>query len=288
MKKKILLMAIIILISVSIMMFYIEHHDEEIRNSYNLSDAVEEDILKSPEKIFDNSEKVLLDELLKTGKWVEINPPNDYNEWDKLEERFDHWNVKNNDGIWVSKYNAQAIQNVDGCNFGKLTVQDGFLLNINTLEWGGALYFYPDGDRTKKYKIIDGYIWDTYKMNDKVFALATYPFKIPANGKILEIEKKFGKWKAKEITDIGDIPGHYTFIDKNTMILVTYSKLLKLNNNKIVEIIVDDAFWHGLCPSTVAYENGFVYIGIRAGIAKVNMTNKEVKLLTPKDTIMYP
>ncbi|HEX9059716.1 MAG TPA: hypothetical protein VF941_06030, partial [Clostridia bacterium] len=93
--------------------------------------------------------------------------------------------------------------------------------------------------------------------------------------------KGFLKWEAKEITDIGDYPYAETLANNNTMYVATYSRLIKLQNNKIAETIIDNAFWHGFYPNSITYDNGYVYIGMRAGVAKINLGSKEIEFFSP-------
>lgn len=286
MKRKTKLIIVIIFIGLAIIFFCNKlQKKEKVDYSFQLPKIAEDKILKKVNKTPNDKEGFLLDDLVHTGSWKEITLPIKISEWQGLEDRFDSWHVNYVNGVKVSIDKSQGVEG--RYYFGTLTVSGGFLLNVYTREWGGAVYFYPNGDRTKKYKVADGYIWSFYKMNNENFALEALPFgKIP-DGKILKLKKSFNKWISIERTKIGDVPFCNTFIDNNTILLVTNGKIIKLVNNDIKETLIDNAFWKGLYPNSVTYHNGYIYIGMRAGVAKINITNKKVKFFTPKDYKQY-
>lgn len=256
-------------------MFY----KEKESYSFTLPIKIEEEIFKNISTTTKFEESFLFTDLLNSGMWVEISPPKNYNEWKALEGSLNEWNIADTDGIKVKLYKSQSI---DKYNFNTLTVSDGLFLSVYTGESGGALYFYPNSDKNKKYKVKDGYIWQLYEIGDENYALEAFPFSNPQNGKILKLKKKFSKWISQEIIDINDIPYCTINVGDNTMYLVTYNKLIKLVNNKISEVIIDNAFWKGLYPNSALYKDGYIYIGMRAGIAKVDIKSKEIHFYTPK------
>lgn len=262
----------IILIIIFVIIFFIKHNQNknENRNSFYFPKQVESKILKSLEQDKENkNESYLLSSLLKSGEWVEISLPETDYERDNLKKRFVYWEVKDDNGIIVVENKLKSIEKY-GYNI--FNVDNGFFLMVNTLEWGGALYFYPE-NHEEKYKIHEGYIWDLDKNKDDIYAFQS--IKYPPGGKLLKIKKNiFNKWVAREIEEesIG-VPLTFTFSDSNTIYLVTYKKLIKLVDNKVKEVIVEDAFWNRLFPESSVYKDRYVYIGMTAGIAKVNVDN---------------
>lgn len=284
MRKRVVLSIVFVLfIGLIVMSLYNKFHKENREHySFQLPKVIEDKILSSREKKPQENKSFLLDGLINSGKWVEIPIPKRYDQWKKLEERFDEWEVNKAGGINV---NEPVYQSISGYNFQMIDASEGFLLRVAKREWGGALYFYPNGDRNKKYKILDGDIWPLYKEDNKIFAFQAFPIEKKPYGKMLSIKKSFFKWRAKELTVINDLPYSQAYAEKNIMYLVTYNKLIKMNNYKINEVILDNTFWGGLYPTTAVYDKGYLYIGMRAGVAKVNIKSKQMQFFTPKELI---
>lgn len=270
------IMAFLILLLV----FYLISLDKKVNNTFELPSEIEKAILmdssQNENKNIENIKKSkYLNDLLLNAEWIEVNP---YVDIKKIKMKNQIWSISQEKGVKVSNFISKDI---DGYNYGKHNVFGGFFLNITTLEWGGALYFYPDGDIQQKYCILEGYIWDVYQMGNKYFALATYPFKEHKNSKILELRKTGKQWYSKEVASINDIPCSFTIVNDNTMYVATHSKLIKLVNNKIEEIIIDNAFWKGLYPNSILYEDGTIYVGMQGGVSKIDLSTRAVQFFTP-------
>lgn len=279
MKRIISVLILLIAIGVFIMFYYTNSNSEQVGKSFQIPDIIETEILNRIDEDVIEGDSFLLDNLLSSKDWVEIHPSNDHNQWKALEKSTDEWKVFFTNNIKVVRESSEAIE---GYNFSKLKIADGFFMNVYTGEWGGGLYFYPNGDKNKKYKIKDGYIWDIYSVNNENYALEALPFDNPSRGKILKLKKSFNKWKTKEVTTFDNVPYCFTIMKDNSIYLVTDNKLIKLVNNNVDQIIIDNAFWHGLYPNSIVYDNDYIYIGMRAGVAKVDLKNKDLKFYTPK------
>lgn len=278
MKKKLLILIVVCFIGIVSISIYTNLHKKiTIDSDFQFPSELEDEILlsfNSPPKIsemFLEHSKDLMDE----NKWMEIKKPNTSDQWKKIINKKNHWNVS---GIDETKDSEESWYFLKSYSFRKFNVADGFFISIYKGEWGGALYFYPNGNKEKRYKVQDGYISGFYKMNNKHYILEKLPGADPENGKILNLRKRFNKWSAQKTIELGDFPQGYTIENGNTMYLVTYSKLLKLVDNKIEEVIIDDTFWVGLYPQSISVvDNKFIYIGMRGGVAKVNLDNKKVQ-----------
>ena len=55
----------------------------------------------------------------------------------------------------------------------------------------------------------------------------------------------------------------------DSIIIVTSSKLIHLNKNKTIAVLLDNTFWSGLYPNSIIIgANNYIYIGMRQGVAK--------------------
>ncbi|HEX9059399.1 MAG TPA: hypothetical protein VF941_04405, partial [Clostridia bacterium] len=170
-KKKVLLIAIaftVLYLGVGIfsLLCNVYHNENEVKNSFQFPNAIEEKILSTIEKTTDNNKSILLNDLLNSGKWTEMKIPQNGNGLQKLENRLDEWSVKKSNGIVVSPYKSQSIE---GFEFSEFTRPGGLFLIVNEGEWGGALYFYPEGDKWKRYKIMDGDLCDFFEINNNIY-----------------------------------------------------------------------------------------------------------------------
>jgi hypothetical protein len=252
----------------------------ESENPFSLPSSIEDDILNNKQKS-DLKVSFSMENMIKTNKWIR----KDLNELKKeitvFRGRIDQWEVEfdKNESLQVMEFKPQII---DGVNFNIVESHDGFFLGLNTMENSGALYFYPNGDKNKKYKLLDGYIWDTYRLKNDVYAVASYPEKIPPNGKVLRIKRTLFGWKVVKVIDLDDTPMCYTILDNNRVLIATQNKLIIIKDNKISEVVIDNAFWDSLYPNSIACKNGVAYLGMIGGIGRVNLLSKEVDFYTPK------
>jgi hypothetical protein len=77
--------------------------------------------------------------------------------------------------------------------------------------------------------------------------------------------------------ELRDKPCAYTISkENNELYIVSFKKLFKIKNERVIEIIVDNAFWESLYPNSVVIINDNVIIGMRGLIATVNLKNRKV------------
>lgn len=207
------------------------------------------------------------------GKWYTGEKYNQLENWRKIEGKVERW-------IVGDKKEVILWGNYIGYAYKKILIEKGNLVVIEKGEWGGALYYYPENNIESRYKIIDANIVDIYKMNGRYYAIESDVY----GGKILELRKKFGKYSAKEILALNDRPYAISEVEKSTFYLVTNDELLKIVDNRIEDVILSNAFWSGLYPSSIINDQ-YIYIGMRGGVAKVNLNNKEIQFCDIPDNL---
>lgn len=277
-KPIIIVIVLLIIVYTSVQLIFQSY--KEIKSTFNFPSIVEDEVL-----IFINNGKKSeeignLGDLLSSKKWEKLSISNT-KEITKYITTKNEWEVSNKNNITISKFQDMVI---NGLGVNKLLTKDGFFLGINTLEWGGSLYFYPNGDKAKRYCVNDGYIWNVFRHNEGIYAFASYPSKNPPNGRILKLENWFGRWRSTEIFDIGEIPYCFTFAENENMYIVTNNKLIQLSSFKDKKVLIENAFWEGMFPNSIVYDKGNLYIGMEGFITKISLKSikqKEFEVYKP-------
>ena len=76
---------------------------------------------------------------------------------------------------------------------------------------------------------------------------------------------------------VGGFPNAF-FIEQEEEVVyvVTDTQLIKIKNDKIEQILVEDAFWVMLSPNSIVNIDNNLYIGMRGGIASYNLETSEL------------
>lgn len=194
-----------------------------------------------------------------------------------------------------SPFPVPSLRNIQG--------MDELYENISTkVDDGWIICFATAGDAVKKelwwfsldvsrkYKISEDKIVKFFKIDNQLFALEGRSYlegeKKIDTGKILLLQKQSGtsKWISDTILILPQAPHAGCLIDDGSLYIVTTSSVLKVSDMKKVDVIVKDAFWEGLYPvSIIKTDSGLIYIGMRQGVAKLNISdaNQKIEWLVP-------
>lgn len=160
----------------------------------------------------------------------------------------------------------------DSC---KLTLEDGTLLGIDRGEWGGALTFTPNSKQNEQ-TIKRGNIKFIFKYNGKIYFIEGLAHLSNSEGALYELQKKDTAFTYNKILDFDDAPEAFT-ICNNQFLIATYKNFFIVTNFK-KQLIFKDVFWSGLCPNSIAaIDDKSVFLGMRSGIAKLDLKNKKLK-----------
>jgi len=154
-------------------------------------------------------------------------------------------------------------------------LSDGYVKGIDNGEWGGRLVFFPTDVRENEYIIINDNIIAIFSINNNIYVLGGTSHQGVSMGHIYKLYKKNGKWNSYEVLDLKDKPYAYV-INNYELYIVTYSKLMRIVNERIKDIIVENAFWQSLYPNSIVVFKNNAIIGMRGGITTVNLENKEI------------
>lgn len=284
--KKIYGKSILILIAILVLFIgYKFNVVEKDVTDYKISTEIENSILQDvDEKVENNSMKtVSIKDVISSNDWAKLDAPEPFGgDWKTLQDQIISWrlnssrpgntiNAKESEWKWFRNY-----------SYKKLYVEDGFFVSVHGFEENGGVFFYPKGDKNKKYLVYNGNIIDFFVLNDECYMIESQYAADPSNGKILKLVNHHSKWTADEVLEIGSDPYCFVIKEESIMYLVTYDKLLILSNNKITEVAVENAFWQNLYPNSIVFEGDVLYIGMRGCIAQVDLESKAVSMWKPK------
>jgi hypothetical protein len=109
------------------------------------------------------------------------------------------------------------------------------------------------------------------KFEDSVFALEGNW----STGKVLKIDRVKNHWEADRFARLSQLPLAATFNNDGNMIIVTNGGIIEIIDNE-PKVIYKNQFWINLGVNSAAIDsNDNLYIGMRQGVAKLNLEGKE-------------
>ncbi len=191
-----------------------------------------------------------------TDKWFELN------------------HARNEFGVKIID-NKLNIEKVKERNTAELKIDGGKLIGINRGEWGGKLSFVPSGKDKKEIEIKEGNIKFVFEFNDKIYFIEGLAHLSYSGGAIFELKKDGENFAYKNIMEFDDAPEAFR-IYGNKLLIATHQNFYVVKDFK-KELIFENTFWSSLYPNSIAVvDNENVYMGIRSGLVKLDLTNKNI------------
>lgn len=203
--------------------------------------------------------------------FVETIPTNDFSEkWRILNSSENEFVVK----IINGKLEVEQFHGVADC---ELKIPGGTLIGINRGEFGGELDFKPDNNSKDTLKIVPGArVNFLFNFRNKIYFMAGLCHMGFSNGALYQLEQTKDGFNYNKLVDFGDCPEAFS-IDRDRFLVVTDKNFFIINGLK-KEIVLSKAFWTGLYPNSIAVvDENNVFIGMRGGIAKLNLETKVLK-----------
>jgi len=188
-------------------------------------------------------------------------------------------------GPFLTKWGDEIIISFSSVSSVKsVTVFDnnkrGNIVSVRTGESSGHLVYISADD----YYEINTFANNFYALNDNYdskYIYCVYGESYPGmlEGKITRITKIDGKWRKDESFEInfGEERIYTLCVEGETVYVVTDKKIVKIKDDKIDEVLLDDAFWDGmLYPTSIVKIGDILYIGMRGGIASYNLDTSEL------------
>jgi hypothetical protein len=198
-------------------------------------------------------------------------PKYDTEDWDDANHSHLEWEVR------LSGHQVLAGSPPESHESIEYSLQDGRLVGYDHGEFGGALFFVWAETPDKEYKIMDGNIRDIVRLNGSLYVLEGLAHMSSRHGSMLRIDNAGGVWQATQVIDFSDAtPYAFTVTPDSDLCVVTSSHLLLIKDEHIVKAIVAKVDWWGFYPNSVVIWDNNAVIGMRAGIAMVNLITEEV------------
>lgn len=155
-------------------------------------------------------------------------------------------------------------------------VNDGYLSGSFRGEWGGDLYWFSN-DGNESYKISEDEIVQFIERKGEIYAIQGLDYGGMSEGSILKIFKENNKWIAKEFLKLSSAPEAIALDSKQNFIIMTYSCLLKIDENLNMTLLVDK----GMQINDLIIKDNIVYAGMRYRVYKYNLLTKKQEWLLP-------
>ena len=141
--------------------------------------------------------------------------------------------------------------------------------------WGGKLSFVSNNKDKKEIEIKEGNIKFIFEFNDKIYFIEGLAHLSYSGGAIFELKKDGENFSYENIMEFDDAPEAFT-IYGNKLLIATHRNFYVVENFK-KELIFENTFWSSLYPISIAVvDNENIYMGIRSGLVKLDLTNKNI------------
>lgn len=190
-------------------------------------------------------------------------------EWSLLNNSID-FKVLNFEGkLKIEKYKTDEI-----CI---LLMANGYLAGNDGGEFGGGKLIYVPNDNPKNFiKIKDAAMRHIFKFKDKIYFIEGFGNMTFHSGELYELDIKDDNFNYKELVNFDDTPMAYT-IYKDKILIATHKKFYILKDFK-KELVFKNTFWDNLYPTSIAaFDDENIFMGVRGGIVKLDLTNKTIK-----------
>lgn len=152
-----------------------------------------------------------------------------------------------------------------------LEVDDGYLVSFWRGEFGGNLYWF-DKKGEKRQPIYRALISQFIKRENKIYAIAGLDHMGLSMGGIIEIRKENSNWSLSNYLNLNNAPYAIEIDKKDNFIVITSDNLLSIDTNKRIDTLISKGFWNALYPTSIVVSNNIVFIGMRQGVFKFNLS----------------
>jgi hypothetical protein len=203
-------------------------------------------------------------------EFVETVPPKaGSSEWYQLNHSRNEFAVK----IIDRKLEIKKVEEVNEC---ELNISNGKLVGVNRGEWGGILTFVPTDTTKSKVEIKRGNIKFIFSFKNKVYFIEALAHMGYNGGAIFVLDTTDNKFTYSLLVDFDDAPEAFA-IYQDKFLIATQERFYVVQNFK-KELIFQDTFWSSLYPNSIAVlDDKNVFIGMRSGIVKLDLTTKTLK-----------
>lgn len=196
-------------------------------------------------------------------------------EWYKLN------NSQNEFGVSIVNGKLD-VKKVSEVNRSELKTASGTLIGVNRGEWGGQLTFKPSDPAKKAIDVKKGNIKFIFKFKNKIYFIEGLAHLSYSGGAIFELDTTGNKFSFTQLVDFEDAPEAFT-IYKDKFLIATHKNFYIVKDLK-KELVFKETFWSSLYPNSIAaLDDRNVFLGMRSGIIKLDLTDKTLKFYKFKE-----
>jgi hypothetical protein len=189
-------------------------------------------------------------------------------EWRKLNWSKFEFGVTNKDGLLLITRGPRGTR----C---ELKIPGGKLVGLNNGELGGKLTFKPADANKPVIEIKKGNIKFIFVLADNIYFIEEMAHAAIHKGLMYKIDTTDNKFTYTKVLDFTDEPEAYALYQGN-LLLASYQNFYRIGADLKKETLVQDAFWSGLFPTSIAVlDEWHVYIGLRSGYGKLDLSTKK-------------
>lgn len=210
------------------------------------------------------------------NEFAETNPPKVWSkEWQPLN------NSKNTFGVEI-KNGKLEIKRVNPTYDSEFDLPNGKLIGINGGEFGGKLSYVPSDKSKEEIEIKETNAKYIFSFKGKIYFLEGLAHMDWSVGGLFELTINDDKFTYNEIVDLEDSPEAFTIFE-DTILIATHKNFYIIKDNK-KELVFKNTFWESLYPNSIAaLDPKNVFIGMRGGIVKIDLTIKTLKFYRYKN-----
>jgi hypothetical protein len=203
-------------------------------------------------------------------KFVETTPPKvGSSKWLTLNHSKNEFGVKNKNG----QLEIKKVKENNRCDF---QLPQGTLTAIDNGEFGGDLTYYPSDETKKPVRIAGGNIKFIFDYKNKIYFIGGIAHGTYSGGALYELDTTAGQFKYQKKLDFEDAPEAFTIFDDKFLVATHENFYIIKKFQK--ELIFKDTFWSTLYPNSIAaFDDANIFIGMRGGIVKIDLTKKSFK-----------
>jgi len=178
-----------------------------------------------------------------------------------------------------------------------IKVKDGYLVGFNRGEWGGELCWFSKNGKEKDEmfgSMFSPPVVQFIKRDNKIYAITGLAHLGMSFGNIIKIEKKEKKWIAEVFLKLPDAPYAIQLDHKDNMLVFTSSGLYSIDKEANLDTLAikisrnpeiypnPQCLWCFLYPTSMVIQNDVVYVGMRGGVYKFDITTRKEEWLLPE------
>jgi hypothetical protein len=210
---------------------------------------------------------------------------------EKLISEVESWNSANRDPPSFVKFDKSLVITTTKEHGSDVSFDAGTVkyIGINNGEWGGGLYLNKYNRDEEPF--FSANIRALVPIKNDLYIFSGLAHMGSSGGAIHVIRNYIEPSKPIQVTLLADAPSVMlagkAWRGSDTIMIVGHSSLMEFTPDTNLKIIVFNAFWSSLYPTSIAKIEENYYVGIRSGVAVISTKNRystKVRYFIPKET----